>query len=492
MRKIMILIISILLTGTFTYADPQPGLQLQQWGVVNGELMGERELTREMALTYYIRLLGEEKDALAYNGNMSYTDVPKNHWSYKFIAYAETKKYTQGMGNHTFGLGQVVTTQQMVAFMLRGLGYFDINYTKVVDEGLKLGVILEKPNNQEKMLVRADSFVIMMNTLNVAKKGSNKSLKYELGFEKEVPKQVDLPKKVEVPKQIEDPKVMQLKSASLVDHRTIKVIIEDEMGSSRDIEEKKWYLLDKIGNIIEVERVIKSSLFSGNYDVILKLKSNLAEDNFYGVVYGDLSVIIDKPYVMPIPSISNIFTVYDNQIEVVFANPIEDGHQWTYTIDDLDKNSGALSTTVKSTAGMGMGRMMLNVNGVLTGDRYKLTVERKNSFGLTESMTLNFAGPEKFSPTINNTGAYTVQKNVVEIKFPSRVNIDAAKFTIKEPNSEGTISILSTKYINDKTIQLQTDTQKENFVYSITITHLKDYNNQYVGAITLEFASFGN
>lgn len=488
MRKISILLLSLLFIITTSYANQESGAQLQKWGIVNGDLMSDSELTREMAITYYIRLLGEQKAAMDFNGEMSYTDVPKNHWSYKYIAYAEAKKYTQGLGNRIFGLGQMVTHQQMVAFMLRGLGYLDVAYGNAVEEGYKLGVLLEKPSNQQLKLIRGDSFTILSNTLNVAKKDSAKALKYELGFEKE-PINIK-PEPIVI--KTEPVKKMKLQSASLRDYRMIEVLIDDEMGSSRDISEKTWHISDGYGNMVDVVDVIKAVKYAGGYNVLLKLKDNLIDGRKYFITYGDLNIPIDEPYTMPIPSIGNVFTILDQEVEVSFSKHFEEGEKWTYTIYDLDKNDSGLTTSVKISYGTGMGRIILKVNGVLTGDRYKLVVERISSSGSKESQECLFDGPAKVSPTLNNTAAYATFNNTVEIIFPSRVNIELATFTIKEENGDEELLIHSRNYINDKTIQLQTDNQNIDKIYQIRMFGIRDYNGKMVGPMIFQFAPSGN
>ncbi len=485
MRKIIIMLLSLLFIITISYANQESGAQLHKWGIVNGDLMSDSELTREMAITYYIRLLGEQKAAMDFNGEMSYTDVPKNHWSYKYIAYAEAKKYTHGLGNRTFGLGQMVTYQQMVAFMLRGLGYLEVAYGNAVEEGYKLGVILERPINQQQKLIRGDSFTILSNTLNVARKDGVKALKYELGFEK-APIVIKPQPIVIKPEPV---KIMKLLSASLSDYRMIEVLIDDEMGSNRDISEKTWHVSDGYGNMVDVVDVIKAVKYSGGYNVLMKLKDNLIEGRKYYITYGDLNIPIDEPYTMPIPPIGNVFTILDHEVEVAFSKHFEEGEQWTYTIYDLDKNDSGLTTSVKISYGTGMGRIILKVNGVLTGDRYKLVVERISSSGSKESQECLFDGPVKVSPGLNNTAAIAPSFNIVEVIFPSKVNIESATFTIKEENVDGELLVLSRGYINDKTIQLQTENQKPNKVYQITISGVKDYNGQMVAPMTLQFAS---
>ena len=82
-------------------------------------------MTRQQALVILIRLLGEEKAALAWTGEKPYSDVPSDSTMLPYIGYAKDKGYTKGIGNGKFGMGQLANMNQMTTFALRGLGYSD-------------------------------------------------------------------------------------------------------------------------------------------------------------------------------------------------------------------------------------------------------------------------------------------------------------------------------------------------------------------------------
>lgn len=62
--------------------------------------------TREHAILFLIRMLGEEKAAAAWTGAQPYSDVPSSSYYYSYIGYAKAKGYTNGLGNNKFGLPQ--------------------------------------------------------------------------------------------------------------------------------------------------------------------------------------------------------------------------------------------------------------------------------------------------------------------------------------------------------------------------------------------------
>lgn len=79
--------------------------------------------TRLQALIMFIRVLGEENDALAYTGSTPFTDITPGTQSEKYVGYAYSKGYTNGYSATTFRPSQTVTASQYMEFILRALGY---------------------------------------------------------------------------------------------------------------------------------------------------------------------------------------------------------------------------------------------------------------------------------------------------------------------------------------------------------------------------------
>lgn len=79
--------------------------------------------TRIQALIMFIRVLGEETDALSGTGATPFTDVAKGSNTEKYVAYAYRKGYTNGYSKTLFKPNQTITVNQYMEFMLRALGY---------------------------------------------------------------------------------------------------------------------------------------------------------------------------------------------------------------------------------------------------------------------------------------------------------------------------------------------------------------------------------
>lgn len=133
---------------------------LKSIGLFKGSNQGfelEREATRLEALILFLRLIGEERQALAYTGKHPFADVPvwPGDAANRYVAYAYNKGYTKGISNNRFGAALSVTGEQYMTFVLRALGYkdgADFSWAASLEKGTELRILL--PGDKERILRR--------------------------------------------------------------------------------------------------------------------------------------------------------------------------------------------------------------------------------------------------------------------------------------------------------------------------------------------------
>lgn len=81
--------------------------------------------TRLEAIIIFIRLTGNEKDALEKNLHHPFVDVPQ--WASPYVGYAYAIGITSGVDEKNFGTDEMLTVNQFLTFVLRTLGYSDKN-----------------------------------------------------------------------------------------------------------------------------------------------------------------------------------------------------------------------------------------------------------------------------------------------------------------------------------------------------------------------------
>lgn len=106
--------------------------------------------TRIQGLIMFLRLLGEEGEALAYpSGTVTFADVP--NWALPYVAYAYDKGYTKGQGVDPqqrvfFGPDGTLTARDYTTFLLRALGHkegTDFQWLTALDDAKTLGLLTD-------------------------------------------------------------------------------------------------------------------------------------------------------------------------------------------------------------------------------------------------------------------------------------------------------------------------------------------------------------
>lgn len=106
--------------------------------------------TRIQGLIMFLRLLGEEGEALAYpTGAVTFADVPD--WALPYVAYAYDKGYTKGQGVDAqqrvfFGPEGILTARDYTTFLLRALGHkegTDFQWLTALDDAKTLGLLTD-------------------------------------------------------------------------------------------------------------------------------------------------------------------------------------------------------------------------------------------------------------------------------------------------------------------------------------------------------------
>ena len=92
--------------------------------------------TRLQALIMFIRVLGEEEEALAFTGSHPFTDIAKGTQADKYVGYAYAKGYTNGYSANTFRPSQAIPANQYMEFVLRAMGYSS-SANKTVSDALE-------------------------------------------------------------------------------------------------------------------------------------------------------------------------------------------------------------------------------------------------------------------------------------------------------------------------------------------------------------------
>lgn len=139
--------------------------------------------TRAQGLVMFIRVLGEEQDALSCTYDHPFTDVPK--WMDRYAAWAYHRGYTNGVGNNRFGASDPISAVQYQEFLLRALGYSVAgihDYSTSLERALELGSLSQGEYEMLKndTFLRAHVAYMSYYALDITISGSQQTLSQRL------------------------------------------------------------------------------------------------------------------------------------------------------------------------------------------------------------------------------------------------------------------------------------------------------------------------
>lgn len=139
--------------------------------------------TRGEGLVMFLRILGEESQALACTDAHPFTDVPV--WLDRYVAWAYARGYANGIAPDQFGCEQTISSVEFEEFLLRALGYSTAgvdDYATSLERGLTCGALTagEYAMLRNQTFLRAQVAYISYYTLDVPISGGSQTLAQRL------------------------------------------------------------------------------------------------------------------------------------------------------------------------------------------------------------------------------------------------------------------------------------------------------------------------
>lgn len=142
----------------------------------------EKAPTRIQSLIMFLRLIGEEDEALAATTPCPFSDVPT--WCRSYVAYAYEKGYTKGISATEFGPSLETRATEYLTFVLRSLGYSDSGenadfaWDTALYKALQIGVLSAREHKQltEQPFLRAQVVYVSYYALDARLKTTGKTL----------------------------------------------------------------------------------------------------------------------------------------------------------------------------------------------------------------------------------------------------------------------------------------------------------------------------
>lgn len=160
-----------------TYAAESAGETLRNFGLLKGDQYGNlnenQYLTRAEMMVILARMLGEFNQAETYARKSTFSDS-SNHWAEPYVAYAQFRGWTVGIGNNQFGYQNRHTVREASVFMLKALGYIadvDFTWSTAYTKAAQLGLFSTTALKADQDILRGDLFKMMLQSLYTKVKG---------------------------------------------------------------------------------------------------------------------------------------------------------------------------------------------------------------------------------------------------------------------------------------------------------------------------------
>ena len=82
-------------------------------GYGDGTFRGDRNITRYEAATLLAKITESNPDKIDSGQKLKFTDVPENHWAYKYVSFTAEKGINKGYDDNTFRGDKYITRYEM-------------------------------------------------------------------------------------------------------------------------------------------------------------------------------------------------------------------------------------------------------------------------------------------------------------------------------------------------------------------------------------------
>ena len=397
----LLLVLAMVLTSfTAVFAadetEKTPGEILQEIGVLKGnaegDLMLDKEVSRQDIVVLLSRLLGQEDEAKAFTGETTFKDIEDPYYV-PYIAWAQANELTNGVaeGGEAFGFGRSVTQQEVLAFLLRALGYgFDeVEFENVAAKAAELKLIDDAKADLTVASTREVLAELSLKALKTKVKDSDKTLAEKL--------ELTLP----------EAEKLEVKEVVADNLKEVKVVLNKSVDEESAVDLNNYDL--------EGEDIEDAVYTAEDHTVILTVKDELENKEDYTLtidgVKDDKTVLdVSKDFTAldnAVPEVVEVVGLGTKAVKVVMSEPINGAKASSFKIDGKTV-SGTIQAAgrdiiVKTYSAISVGDHELTVGQLKDYNDFK-SVESKHSFTVVE---------DKDAPEVSDAVATALERVVL-------------------------------------------------------------------------------
>ena len=402
MRKLMALLLAVImvLPGSMvppSYSAETAGETLRNYGLLTGDTSGNLNegnyLTRAEMMVILARMLGEFDQAAAFTRKSTFTDG-NNHWAERYVAYAQFRGWTAGIGNNQFGYENKHTVREASVFMLKALGYIadvDFTWSTAYTKAAQLGLFSTTSLRADQDILRGDLFKMMLQSLYTKVKGLDITLGQVL--------------KIFPPTST----VFEVKTVKATSLKEIQVTFSKPLDRST---------VSNSDFVISGQNLTATVLADG-FTVSLITSGTLSNMSQYSIVIDGIrstdGMNLTRTTMTFIaadteaPRVISVMPASSSSIELTFSEPI-------MTLGTVTVNSSNLSFGISSMSGTGTNKILVLLNGIMTnGVTYAVTARDFKDH--VNNTSIYFTGSMLYKPDTTPATAKVLYANQAVVAF---------------------------------------------------------------------------
>lgn len=378
-------------------ADPTAGETLKSFGLLTGDTYGNlnenQYLTRSEMMVILARMLGEYDQSFSFTRKSTFTDG-NNHWAERYVAYAQYRGWTAGIGNNKFGYNDRHTVREASVFMLKALGYIadvDFTWNTAYTRAVQLGLFSSTSLRADDDILRGDLFKMMLQTLYTKVKGLDITLGQVL--------------KVLPPTST----VFEVKTVRATSLKEILVTFSKPLDkstvSNSDFTISGQTLTAQVLADGFTVSLIPTNSLSNLSQYALTIDNIRAADgtNLTRTTMNFIAADTEAPRVISVAPASS------SSIELTFSEPI-------MTTGTVTVNSPNFALGVSSMSGTGTSKILVQLNGNMTnGVTYAITARDFKDH--VNNYSVYFSGSMVYQPDLSGATAKVLFANQAAVAF---------------------------------------------------------------------------
>lgn len=140
-------------------------------GYEDGSLRLENKIKRSEFATLVIKMLGYENDTDISSVKISFKDIKKTHWAYKYAVLSTKYNLIVGTPDKKFMPDNYITYAEALTILIRSLGYESTLQGKwpenVINKSVEIDLSKNLDLQKDKQITRGEMSVMVYNSLTV-------------------------------------------------------------------------------------------------------------------------------------------------------------------------------------------------------------------------------------------------------------------------------------------------------------------------------------